>query len=97
LQEIYSELKDKGLELIAINDSDSPNTINKYVKDNKFSFVIGLGGGNSGEEKMDMARDYGVQAYPTNYVLDSNGKVVFRCVGFDPEGIRAALAKLGVK
>jgi hypothetical protein len=44
-----------------------------------------------------MALKYGVQAYPTNYVIDSTGKVVFRCVGFDPEGIKAALAKLGVK
>jgi hypothetical protein len=83
--------------LIAINDSDSPLTINKYVKENKFTFPIGLGGGNSGEEKLDIARNYGVQAYPTNYVVDSNGKVVFRSVGFDPDGIRAALAKLGVK
>ena len=35
-----------------------------------------------------MARNYGVQAYPTNYVIDSDGKVVFRCVGFDPDGAR---------
>ena len=40
--------------------------------------------------------DYGVQAYPTNYVVDSKGKVVFRCVGFDEEGIKKALAQLGV-
>ena len=40
---------------------------------------------------------YGVKGYPSNYLLDSNGKIVFRSVGFDEEGIRAALAKLGVK
>ena len=41
--------------------------------------------------------DYGVQAYPTNYVVDSTGNVVFRCVGFDEAGIKKALADLGVK
>jgi thioredoxin-related protein len=42
-------------------------------------------------------QQYAVQAYPTNYVLDSTGKIVFRSVGFDEPGIRAALKKLGVK
>jgi hypothetical protein len=42
-------------------------------------------------------RDYGVRSYPTNYVIDSRGKVVFRCIGFDEQGIKKALADLGVK
>ena len=41
--------------------------------------------------------DYGVQAYPANYLVDSKGNVVFRSVGFDEEGIKKALAGLGVK
>ena len=41
--------------------------------------------------------DYGVEAYPTNYVVDGTGKVIFRCVGFDEDGIKKALAGLGVK
>ena len=40
---------------------------------------------------------YGVQAFPTNYLLDSSGKIVFRSVGFDEAGIRKALATLGVQ
>jgi hypothetical protein len=40
---------------------------------------------------------YGVQAFPTNYLLDSNGVVVWRSVGFDEKGLRAALDKLGLK
>ncbi len=67
------------------------------MKENKFTFLIGLGGGNSGNPQLDVARQYGVQAYPTNYVLDDKGNVVFRTTGFDADGIRAALAKLGVK
>ena len=40
---------------------------------------------------------YGVQAYPTNYLIGPDGKVLWRSVGFDEEGLRAALAKAGVK
>lgn len=45
----------------------------------------------------DIPTKYGVMAYPTNYVLDENGKVIWRGVGFDEGAIRTALAKVGVK
>ena len=77
-----------------MNGQDSAETINKYVNENHFSFLIGMPGKG---QNYDAATQYRVEAYPTNYVLDSNGKVVFRTVSFDEEGIRAALGKLGVK
>ena len=36
-------------------------------------------------------------AYPTNYLIDADGKIVWRSVGFNEEDLRAALAKLGLK
>ena len=78
--------------MIAVNQGDPKETINKYVKENSFTFKIGMPPQGYG-----IFNDYGVQAYPTNYVIDSKGKVVFRCVGFDEEGIKKALAGLGVK
>ena len=49
------------------------------------------GGANS------VFQQYGVQGYPTNYLLDENGKVVFRSLGFDEAGLHTALAKLGLE
>jgi hypothetical protein len=89
---MFSQLKDKGLDLIAIDNGDSAATINKYVSENKFSFKIGMP-----PQTDAVFNDYGVQAYPTNYVIDGKGNVVFHCVGFDEEGIRKALGQLGVK
>jgi hypothetical protein len=40
---------------------------------------------------------FAVQAFPTNYLLDSRGNVVFRSIGFDEPGLRRALARLGVR
>lgn len=96
MQKLYSELKDKGLELVAVNHGDPADTINKYAAENKFTFLIGMGGQPGGKD-YGIFEQYGVQAYPTNYVLDPEGKVVWRGVGFDETAIRAALAKLGVK
>ncbi len=54
-------------------------------------------GGPRNTKDYAVFEDYGVMAYPTNYVLDSEGKVVYRSLGFDEKAIRAALEKLGVK
>jgi hypothetical protein len=90
---MYAGLKAKGLNLIAINNGDKAEVINKYVAEGGFTFPIVLGerGQNS------VFSQYGVQAYPTNYLLDGEGNVVFRSVGFDEAGLRAALERLALK
>lgn len=75
---------------MAINNGDDKSVINRYMAKEKFTFRV-----VHGTEKTFDA--FGVQAYPTNYVVDARGRVVFRSVGFDEEGIKKALAKLGVK
>jgi hypothetical protein len=37
-----------------------------------------------------------VVAYPTNYVVGKNGKIVARFVGFDEAGLKKALRSQGV-
>ena len=48
-------------------------------------------------ENYQVGKAYGVQAYPTNYLVGPDGKVLWRGVGFDEDALRAALAKAGVK
>ena len=87
-------MKDKGLELVAINMGDSDDVINKYVKESGFTFPVVKGDrGQTGS----VFEKYGVQAFPTNYLLDSEGKVVFRSVGFDEKGLRAAINNIVMK
>ncbi len=92
VERLYMDLSGKGLEVIAINDRDPTEKIKRAISENKLTFTIGRP-----RLRSAIFKRYGVHAYPTNYVVDSKGKVVFRCVGFDDAGIKKALAQLGVK
>lgn len=94
---MYAELHEKGLGLVAVNGRDEADVISRYIADNKFTFQIGMADRRPGKI-YDVAEKYGVQAYPTNYLVDaSTGKIVWRGVGFDEQAIRTALAKLDVR
>lgn len=96
LQKMYAALKDKGLEIVAINGLDKENEALRAVKEDKLTFRIVMGG--HGEEDYAVGKAYGVIGYPTSYVIDAaTGKIVWRAVGFDPDGLKGALTKLGVK
>ena len=82
--------------MVAINGMDSKETIRKYFDENKFTFKAGLTGKSTGAA-YDIAGKYGVMAYPTNYLLDPNGKVLWRGVGFNEQELRAALKKAGLE
>jgi hypothetical protein len=86
-------MKDKGLEIVGVNYGDSEAMVKKYVDEFHLSFKIGM----SARDAKAPSALYGVRAYPTNYVLDGDGKVVWRGVGFNEAGLRDALAKLGLK
>ena len=64
------------------------------MDEGKFTFKIVMGGEG---ENYTVGKAYGVQAYPTNYLVDADGKIVWRSVGFDEQGLKDALAKMGVK
>ena len=76
-----------------MNYNDSADVIKKYFKENGFTFTEVM----NGEKKDDIVSNYGVQAFPTNYVISPEGKVIARFIGFDEAGIRKALKGLGVQ
>lgn len=94
MQKLYTELKDKGLDIVAVNAGDTELQVQKYIDDNDWTLKIAMGG--SGEQYV-VGKRYGVQVYPTNYLVGSDGKVLWRGVGFNEKALRDALAAAGVK
>jgi hypothetical protein len=66
--------------------------IQKFVSENGYTIPIALGG-----EGYAVGKAYGIQAYPTNYLVDGDGKIVWRTLGFSEEALREALKELGVQ
>jgi thiol-disulfide isomerase/thioredoxin len=98
LQKLYTQLKDKGLEIVAINLGDPPDLVQKYVNEFNITFPVALGGRPRGQER-SVFSDFGVSAYPTNFLIDHEGKVVWHNRGYEEsaiEELRKELEKLGV-
>lgn len=92
-QKLYSAGRAKGLAIVAVNVArDSDSDVNAFFKEQKVTFpsLRDVLGDDSVTEK------YGASVFPTSYLIGSNGKILFRTVGYDIEGIRGALRKAGV-
>lgn len=88
---LYKELKSQGLELISVDDGDDAKTILRDAKEVSSTYLLAM----NGKDKMNLLDLYGVDAFPTNYILDANGKIITTIVGFDEDALRAALKKAG--
>jgi thiol-disulfide isomerase/thioredoxin len=93
-QRLHERFKDQDVVVLGMNFERDPNANpRKFMDDNKYTFGLILKGDT-------IASRYRVRGWPTFYVIDREGKVVFGEVGFDPShekdfvnAIEAALAK----
>lgn len=77
----------QDVQFFAINVGDPKDVIEKYFKDQEFSLQPVM------QEGHTVSRAFGVRAYPTNYVIGPDGKVLWRSVGWDKAAVQAALEK----
>jgi peroxiredoxin len=97
LQRLYADLKGRGLEIIAIDRGDGEENVAKFVKQFGLTFPLALGGKGQANDVFSL---YGVQVYPTNFLIDGDGKIVWYSPGYDEDQLselRQRLAKLGVE
>lgn len=88
MQHLYSEYKNKGFTIVAINTDDDQKVIIDYFEKEKFDIPVAMG------MKTSTAENYKVRSYPTNILLDRNGKVILRMEGFNEGQIQAEIEKL---
>ena len=75
MEALYQRLKDRGLEIIAVNLGESRNTVSNFMTQYNLSFPAAL------DLRSSTGSLYGVQAVPTTYIIDRRGLVVARLVG----------------
>jgi thiol-disulfide isomerase/thioredoxin len=86
--DVYSKYHDKGFEIIGISlDEDRP-TLERFIKENNVSWPQYFDG-NKWDNKLAMK--YGVNAAPTTYLLDGDGKIIGK--NLHGPALEAAVAK----
>jgi hypothetical protein len=88
LSDLWSEVSSqrKDVEFLAVDIGDSAEVIRAWWKDGGFKLRA------MQQHEGDVSAAFGVQAYPTNYVIGPDGKVIWRGVGFEPAMILGAIA-----
>lgn len=87
---LFEKTKSQGVNVLAFNRGDTPEVVKNYFSENKFSYTPIMA-------PVEVHQKFGVRAYPTNYVVDSEGVVIDRFVGWNEQKLKDALAKKGIK
>jgi thiol-disulfide isomerase/thioredoxin len=98
LQALYEKHRDT-MGFVSINFGDKAADIAKYAKEHKLSIPFALGKDAGGREALVFAALH-VSSYPTNFVIASDGKILWRGIGFGTSELReleSVLAGAGVK
>ncbi len=75
LQKLNDRLKGKKFVILAAAQDQDPKKSSDFIKANRYSFPVLL------DPQNKAARQYGVTAYPTTYLIDKKGKLRLREVG----------------
>lgn len=81
LQPLYEQYRDRGLEIVAVEAFRMEDLAKKFIEENKLSyhFVQDFEGDDA-----IVAKTYKIIGYPTTFVIDKNGKVMYSHLGFSP-------------
>ena len=92
-QRLYADLKDQGLAIVAINQFDEATEIKRYLRQSAITFPIAIGE----RDASGVSGSYRIEAYPSTYLLNSEGKIVYRSVGVNEAALLQALKELGLQ
>jgi len=89
LDPIYKELKGKGVQFLAANVGEQPETVRNFLRDKPIPYPVLM-------DPKDVASELGILALPTVMVVDKKGKVSYFEAGIsDGPTVREAIKKAG--
>jgi len=81
LNELYKKYKEKGFVILALTSEGNEDTITSYIKDNNVTYTVLLA-------DMKTIRRYGVISIPTSFLIDKEGKIVEKHMGFADDSLQ---------
>lgn len=93
LEQLYRRLHSRGFNIVAIDRNDSAKAVTAYTSRSGITFPVVFASDDKGG---NIFEQYKVPVFPAAYLLDEQGRIVYRGTGADIAGIRAALVKIGL-
>jgi len=76
MQELYDELADEGLEILAVNVLEPEDLVRDFIDEYGFTYPVML------DRQGKVSTQYRVRAFPTTYLLDRNSNVIAVRTGY---------------
>jgi peroxiredoxin len=87
-KEIWGKYKGPGFEMIAIAREQNIREIKEFKDKHNFSFPMGP------DPKREIYAKFANAGIPRNYVIDSNGQIVYQSFGYSPEDFKKLMTVL---
>jgi peroxiredoxin len=95
LQKLHDKLEGKGLSTIVINPVDEATEVKKFVEAGNLQFLVAIDGKETNRAVTGVYRARNM--LPVFYLLDPDGKVLWRSIRLNEETLMPVLEKAGVK
>ena len=81
LQPLHEAYRDQGLEVIAVEAYRDTKRAQKFIEDKGLTYTF-LENGEGDEDVVQSI--FGVRGYPTSFVIDRDGRIMYAHLGFEP-------------
>ncbi len=75
MEGLYSKLRGKNFEMIAVNIQEKEATVKNYIRNNNYTFPVLL------DVNAEAASKYQIMSIPTTYIIDTRGKLAAGFIG----------------
>jgi peroxiredoxin len=80
LETLWRKYRGQGVAVVAVEAVGDRERAVKFIGEKKLSFAL-----LENDESNDVVRDkYGVRSFPTSFMIDREGKIIYCHVGFEP-------------
>jgi peroxiredoxin len=75
METLYRRFNDQGLEILAVDVGEDALTVQRFMRNYGYTFPILL------DRDSRVSSIYGIEAIPTTYIIDREGKIISRIIG----------------
>ncbi|MCP4896006.1 MAG: TlpA family protein disulfide reductase [bacterium] len=80
LQPLWEEYKEQGFEVVAVEEERDTERATQFIEENNLTYTLV----ENGESENEIVRSlFGVNSFPTSFLIDRQGRIIYAHVGFE--------------